>query len=374
MINWILADEPDLDVDALFKDPSMMAVVIPTWHDIESFIAGSMTSKEYHLHIGKENRPRFIGESATFCFDSVYSIVTELTRGFARFWGSECKKIKHSLSLLDKTGTGRVPIHDFYKSALDGTWQFGESEQYLRDFGAIDDSVVHSPKIIIPNYVQSTSNCVSRSNHYHSCCTNECDAILEEFEHAIGAPAATPEKIIDTIRGMTEIDGIPIKVTSSMVEKLRIIAQKHSRGLEDGKVPVHGRLFAQWLHYIFPLECPMPLKIEVHQNSLKSPGEYGAHYFADWKSLQKYKVPVPEINETINFEIDFGQWTEDGDEVIGGSVIDLRAPWEEVSKSNMWIGFGAIILLSLSLSKVLRGSEPDSGKSWLPTAGKIHNL
>jgi len=26
----------------------------------------------------------------------------------------------------------------------------------------------------------------------------------------------------------------------------------------DGRVPIHGRLFAQWLHHLFPHECPYP--------------------------------------------------------------------------------------------------------------------
>merc|ERR1719310_788642 len=26
----------------------------------------------------------------------------------------------------------------------------------------------------------------------------------------------------------------------------------------DGKLPLHGRLFAQWLHYAFPQDCPYP--------------------------------------------------------------------------------------------------------------------
>merc|ERR1719387_1072567 len=27
----------------------------------------------------------------------------------------------------------------------------------------------------------------------------------------------------------------------------------------NGRVPLHGRLFSQWLHYAFPYECPYPL-------------------------------------------------------------------------------------------------------------------
>merc|ERR1712203_151284 len=29
-----------------------------------------------------------------------------------------------------------------------------------------------------------------------------------------------------------------------------------------GHVPIHGRLFAQWMHFAFPLECPYPQVIE----------------------------------------------------------------------------------------------------------------
>merc|ERR1719191_536293 len=28
--------------------------------------------------------------------------------------------------------------------------------------------------------------------------------------------------------------------------------------MHDGQVPVHGRLLAQWLHFVFPHECPYP--------------------------------------------------------------------------------------------------------------------
>ena len=34
---------------------------------------------------------------------------------------------------------------------------------------------------------------------------------------------------------------------------MEMIADKH-----HGEVPLHGRLFSQWLHYVFPQECPYP--------------------------------------------------------------------------------------------------------------------
>merc|ERR1719436_1962012 len=37
------------------------------------------------------------------------------------------------------------------------------------------------------------------------------------------------------------------------MKKLREVADYHG-----GQVPLHGRLFAQWMHFAFPRECPYP--------------------------------------------------------------------------------------------------------------------
>merc|ERR1719487_3173194 len=39
---------------------------------------------------------------------------------------------------------------------------------------------------------------------------------------------------------------------------LRIRLEEIAAQNEDGLVPIHGRLFAQWLHYAFPRDCPYP--------------------------------------------------------------------------------------------------------------------
>merc|ERR1719310_2503417 len=36
-------------------------------------------------------------------------------------------------------------------------------------------------------------------------------------------------------------------------DRLKEVAAHH-----NGKVPLHGRLFAQWLHFAFPRDCPYP--------------------------------------------------------------------------------------------------------------------
>merc|ERR1719160_744650 len=42
-------------------------------------------------------------------------------------------------------------------------------------------------------------------------------------------------------------------ITDEQKTQLAEIASLH-----DGQVPIHGRLFAQWLHFVFPHECPYP--------------------------------------------------------------------------------------------------------------------
>merc|ERR1719311_1552987 len=45
----------------------------------------------------------------------------------------------------------------------------------------------------------------------------------------------------------------PRELPPSLIARLDEIAAEHS-----GTVPLHGRLFAQWLHHAFPRECPYP--------------------------------------------------------------------------------------------------------------------
>merc|ERR1719478_1170515 len=45
-------------------------------------------------------------------------------------------------------------------------------------------------------------------------------------------------------------------LTGKMMAQLQEVENFHG----SGKIPLHGRLLAQWLHYAFPRECPFPHK------------------------------------------------------------------------------------------------------------------
>merc|ERR1719229_943152 len=48
---------------------------------------------------------------------------------------------------------------------------------------------------------------------------------------------------------------VPRVLPPYLVQRLDGIA-----GLHGGRVPLHSRLFAEWLHHAYPRECPHPAK------------------------------------------------------------------------------------------------------------------
>merc|ERR1740115_385825 len=143
-------------------------------------------------------------------FEHAHEVVGGITKTFASYWESECQHIKASLLELDKTGTGRVSVSEFYGANSDGEWRFGESEVYLRELGALDESSSWRGKqVIISNYIQGASNCIVATPHYLVCCVNECEAVLNEVEDAVGAPFARPDEILSLVGNISGLDDAP---------------------------------------------------------------------------------------------------------------------------------------------------------------------
>merc|ERR1711869_78932 len=54
-----------------------------------------------------------------------------------------------------------------------------------------------------------------------------------------------------------------------------------------GTVPLHGRLFAQWLHYVFPRVCPFPYQT----------GEINPKSKAELDGVERTKVKEKDIDK-----------------------------------------------------------------------------
>merc|ERR1719148_508225 len=140
--------------------------------------------------------------------------------------------MKSSLVSMDSHNTGRVPLAKFYGTGLDTDWRFGESEAYLRELGALDESSSwRGPQVIIPNYLQATSNCIVSTPHYHVCCVNECESLMGEIETAIDAPTALPSTILAVVGGMTSQttldDDEPAHLNSALKLQLEKVAKNN---------------------------------------------------------------------------------------------------------------------------------------------------
>merc|ERR1719414_846446 len=89
-------------------------------------------------------------------------------------------------------------------------------------------------------------------------------------------------------------DEVDVHLDASLVSQLESIAAAHG-----GQVPIHGRLFAQWLHYVFPRDCAFPHKA----GSVKAiaPMEFGKAFVATVDEMQQH-ASTANVSENVSKE------------------------------------------------------------------------
>jgi len=198
-------------------------------------------------------RNPFVDREPTF--EDSAAFVLDFSHHFGSFQNLECHGLKRRLTDMEHLGTGRVRLADFYSNALSGGWEFMESAQYLRNQGALDETDPNRPSVVIPNYLNSLANCLTASNFYAVCCVNECNALMSHLEQRVAQPTATPAQIAQVVSHLqSDTVDAPRNLSSALLGRLDEIAAYHG----DGTVPLHGRLFAQWMHHAYPRECQFP--------------------------------------------------------------------------------------------------------------------
>merc|ERR1719293_279780 len=151
-------------------------------------------------------------------------------------------------------GLGRVRLSNFYETALNSSHHFSESPEYLRFLGLLDETDPGKPSVILTNYMYSRSNCLASSSLYSVCCIDECEPLMASLERSIANPVADPQRIAELVASLpSDTVSAPRELPALLRRRLDDIAGRHT-----GSVPLHGRLFAQWMHHAFPNECPYP--------------------------------------------------------------------------------------------------------------------
>merc|ERR1719230_1045654 len=205
MVHWMMdGDEPTIRL--LLRNRTLLSQAIPKWYEIKSFVDGLVKTMEFSRQRTPKARQGHAALGGQYSFEDAHEAVGSITKQFASFWENECQLIKESLVALDKTRTGRISLTDFYGANSDGEWRFGESESYLRELGALDESSAWRGKqVIIPNYIQAASNCIVSTSHYLVCCINDCESILGDIEAKVGGPTASPTELLSLVGNMSSI-------------------------------------------------------------------------------------------------------------------------------------------------------------------------
>jgi hypothetical protein len=170
------------------------------------------------------------------------------------FLDTECRSMKDALLEVEEKDSGRVLLSSFYKKGMEKGLHFVEKPAYLRELGALDESQPGEPRVIVSNFIVSPNNCLVDTGSYSVCCRNECESVMAHLESTIGASEASPEQIVTALASISAS-----KVSSEKVLPQKVLLRLELLAERNGyKVPLYGRLFAQWLHFAFPRECPYP--------------------------------------------------------------------------------------------------------------------
>lgn len=351
---WLIGDGADLDATQVTTDREHIEEALPKWNEVADFAAGEIDRAMYNQHGAKSVNPF----QKQYTFADGQNVVSHITAGFGHFWEHECQGIKKKLTDMDTTGNGRVPLSSFYRTSMAGEWRFGESEAYLRELGALDDSSAwRGPQVIIPNYLLAASNCIVASTYYLVCCVNECESLLQRVEDRIQSPVATVEELVPAIEALSEP---PKPLTAALDSQLRRIAETHR-----GKVPLHGRLFSQWMHYAFPQECPFPHP--SGKAAARTPLEFGDAYAATLQEMRRHAKKktlkdAPPANLPLEEQWGMSQWLHE--EELLSDYIELQ-PSRTLSMTALMvvaIGLAALSLLSRSsFLKLVSGPSKDTG-------------
>jgi len=179
------------------------------------------------------------------------ALMHDLYHKFGSLQNMECATMQQRLVELEYPGTGRVSLAKFY---ADTGNELRGSVDYLRNQGALDESNPKGLAVVIPNYLGSRSRCIDFSSYFSVCCPDDCESVLARIEETVAEPSAEPELLAEIVSRLpSATQDAPRNLSTNLLTRLHAVAARH-----EGRVPLHGRLFMQWLHHAYPHECPYP--------------------------------------------------------------------------------------------------------------------
>merc|ERR550539_877832 len=296
-----------------------------------------------------------VGDRPIYEFSDITDVVEEAGERFGRFQNQECLDMKKTLVTLEESvGSGRVRLSDFYGSALNaGQWQFSENVEYLRQLGALDESDSSNMRVIIPNYFNAPSNCIGSSAYYDVCCIDECEELIGHVEKEVRSPMADPTEIAKIIANLPSVSvAAGRQLSETLLQRLEELGDHHGK-----QIPIHGRLFAQWMHLAYPRECPFPhVSGTIQPKTAKEISAAGQATTAPVEEMQQYvqagRRDGNNTKERCKNEICSEMWSTE-EELVDGHAHSLekkrregRGPW----RTTLFFIFACAAAVSLAVS------------------------
>merc|ERR1740117_988486 len=132
-------------------------------------------------------------------FDQIVQVVEMIGERYVQWHSNDCRRVKEELVAKASHHEGRVQLSEVQPShAIGRRSLFTESSEDLEKLGVLSDAAEQEPvvqlhrdrfkaKLIIPNYVNSQSMCLSTASFYTACCVNECESLLGKLEREVAA-------------------------------------------------------------------------------------------------------------------------------------------------------------------------------------------
>lgn len=187
-------------------------------------------------------------------FQKILRLVDKLDEEYNQLNDRDCSDLKESLGKMQGKKAGRVRLSAFYNKGSYRHWDFNDKKEYLSALGVLDETDAMHPSIIITNYLLSRPNCLDSSHLFAICCRNECEDLMGSLESQVRGAVAEPDTLAQLVSALPSASlAANRELSADLLDRLHEIARLHG-----GQVPLHGRLFAQWMHHAYPLECPFP--------------------------------------------------------------------------------------------------------------------
>jgi len=273
--------------------------------------------------------------------DVIAKVLASFGEQIGHIENQQCQAMKGELVKLEhRPGSGRVRLGDFFQER-NTNFEFGESPALLRAAGVLDESNPEDPKVMIPNYLTSSMNCLSPSDYFEICCFDECEKLMDQIEAKLESPVASPEEIVSVVSPLSNRS-----LPAQLIDMLQQAARHHG-----GLVPLHGRLFAQWMHQAYPRQCNHPRS--THDKQQARYGAVAAMMASDEEKAMYAKVArameVSDRQETLAEEyVPRSLWTMD-EQLVSTKAHQPYARWLAMREvlTHCVLGFGGMGAIKL---------------------------